>query len=248
MSKNIIITGGGRGIGAAAARLCGQRGWSVAINYAANDAAAEATVAAVKQAGGKAFALKGNVADEGDVIALFDAAAKSFGRIDGVVNNAGVLRRAMPFADMDVERMREQIEVNLLGSLLVAREAARRMGKSRGGQGGSLVNLSSAAAKLGAPGEFVDYAATKGAIEAMNTGLSKELGKDGIRVNAVRPGLIDTDIQAMSGQPDRMQRIAPTIPMGRPGTADEVAEAIVWLLSDEASYVSGAVLDVTGGR
>jgi NAD(P)-dependent dehydrogenase (short-subunit alcohol dehydrogenase family) len=248
MSKNIIITGGGRGIGAAAARLCGERGWSVAINYAANDAAAKATVGDVERAGGKAIALKGHVADERDVIALFDAAAKAFGPIDGVVNNAGTLSVASPLADMTLERIRQTIEVNLLGSLLVAREAARRLSKSRGGRGGALVNLSSAAAKLGGPGEFVDYAASKGGVEAMNLGLSKELGKEGVRVNAVRPGLIDTEMQAMTGDAGRARRLAPMIPMGRPGTADEVAQAIVWLLSDDAAYVSGAVLDVTGGR
>ena len=248
MSKTIIVTGGSRGIGAAAARLAGKRGWSVAINYVGNERAAAETAAAVEKAGGKAIAVKGDMAVEADVIALFDAAAKAFGRIDGVVNNAGVLAAGMPLAEMSAERSGRIIGVNLIGALFVAREAARRMGRSHGGKGGSLVNLSSAAAKLGAPKEFVDYAASKGGIEAMNLGLSKELGSEGIRVNAVRPGLIDTDIQHLSGQTDRAERLGATVPIGRAGTADEVGEAIVWLLSDEASYVSGAVLDVTGGR
>jgi len=248
MSKTIVITGGSRGIGAAAARLCGRRGWAVAINYLGNDAAAKATAAAVEAAGGKAIVVKGDMAVEADVIALFDAAEKAFGPIDGVVNNAGILDRSMPLAEMSAERLNRIIGVNLVGALLVAREAARRMGKSRGGRGGALVNLSSAAAKLGAPNDFVEYAASKGGVEAMNLGLSKELGPEGIRVNAVRPGMIDTDIQDLSGEKGRAARIGPTVPLGRAGTADEVGEAIVWLLSDEAGYISGAVLDVTGGR
>jgi NAD(P)-dependent dehydrogenase (short-subunit alcohol dehydrogenase family) len=248
MSKTIIITGGSRGIGAAAARLCGKRGWSVAINYLGNDAAAKATAAAVEAAGGKAIAVRGDMAVEADVIALFDATEQAFGPIDGVVNNAGTLDRSMPLAEMSAERINRIIGVNLLGALYVAREAARRMGKSRGGRGGALINLSSAAAKLGAPNDFVEYAASKGGVEAMNLGLSKELGPEGIRVNAVRPGMIDTDIQDLSGEKGRAARVGPTVPLGRAGTADEVGEAIVWLLSDEARYVSGAILDVTGGR
>ena len=248
MTKTIVITGGSRGIGAATARLAGKRGWSVAFSYVANEKAANATVDDVKAAGGKAIAVKGNVALESDVVALFDAAEKAFGQIDGVVNNAGTLSAGSTLAEMTPERIRTIVEVNLIGGLLVAREAVRRMAKSRGGKGGAIVNLSSAAAKLGAPGEFVDYAASKGGIEAMNLGLSKEVGREGIRVNAVRPGLIDTDIQYLTGQLDRAARIGPTTPIGRAGTADEVGEAIVWLLTDEASYVSGAILDVTGGR
>ena len=203
MSKSIIITGGSRGIGAAVARLCGSRGWSVAISYAENGDAAEATVAAVKPAGGKAFAHNGHVADEADVLALFDAAASAFGGIDGVVNNAGVLAPATPLAEISLERLRAHLRRERARRYLVAREAARRMSTSRGGRGGSLINLSSAAAKLGAPGEYVDYAGSKGAVEAMTLGLSKELGRDGIRVNAVRPGLIETDIQASGGDPGR---------------------------------------------
>jgi NAD(P)-dependent dehydrogenase (short-subunit alcohol dehydrogenase family) len=248
MSKSIIITGGSRGIGAAAARLCGKRGWSVTINYAGNREAAEATAAEVERGGGRAILIKGDVSVEADVIALFDAAEKAFGTIDGVVNNAGILERSTPTADLTAERIHRIISVNLFGAFLVAREAARRMSTGRGGKGGVLVNISSAASRLGAPGEAVDYAASKGGVEAMNLGLSKELGKDGIRVNAIRPGLIDTDMQASSGQADRAQRLGVTTPIGRPGTADEVGEAVVWLLSDEARYVSGAILDVTGGR
>ncbi len=248
MSKTIVITGGGRGIGAATARLAGKRGWSAVFSYLGNDEAAAATVAAVESAGGKALARKGSVTDEADVIALFDGAMDAFGAIDGVVNNAGILDKAMPFADMSAERMRAVVEVNVIGAYLVAREGVRRMAKSRGGRGGSLVNLSSAAAKLGAPNEFVDYAGSKAAMEALTIGLSKEVGPEGIRVNAVRPGLIATDIHAAGGTPDRAEKLGVNTPLGRAGSADEVAEAIVWLLSDEASYVSGAILDVTGGR
>jgi NAD(P)-dependent dehydrogenase (short-subunit alcohol dehydrogenase family) len=248
MPKSIIVTGGGRGIGAATARLAGKRGWSVAVNYVGNAEAALATVREVEKAGGKAIAVKGNMAVEADVVALFDAAAKAFRRIDGVVNNAGISALAMPLAEMSAERMRSVIDVNLFGALLVAREAVRRMATSRGGQGGVIVNLSSAAAKLGGSGEFIDYAATKGAIESLTIGLSKEAGPDGIRVNAIRPGLIATELHASGGDPERAERLGVATPLGRAGSADEVAEAIVWLLSDEASYVSGAILDVTGGR
>jgi NAD(P)-dependent dehydrogenase (short-subunit alcohol dehydrogenase family) len=248
MTKTILITGGSRGIGAASARLAGQRGWSVAVNYVGNSAAADETVAAVAAAGGKAIAIKGDVASEGDVAGLFAETTRLFGPIDGVVNNAGILEPAMPLAEMTADRLLRIITVNVFGAYLLAREAVRSMGKSHGGRGGSLVNLSSVAAKLGGPGEFVDYAGTKGAVESMTTGLSKELGPEGIRVNAIRPGLIDTDIHASGGTPDRAKRLGPSTPAGRYGTAEEVGEAIVWLLSDQAAYVSGAILDVSGGR
>ncbi len=248
-AKTIVITGGSRGIGAATARLAGARGWSVAVNYAANRTAAEETAAAVEAAGGKGIVVAGDVSVEADVVALFDATVAAFGTIDGVVNNAGIIvSPPQKVAEMSLARLEKVVAVNVIGALLVAREAVRRMSKSLGGAGGSLVNVSSAAARLGGAGEYVDYAATKGALDSLTLGLSKEAGGDGVRVNAVRPGLIDTDIHASGGQPGRAQRLGVGVPLGRAGLAEEVAAAIVWLLSDEASYVNGALLDVTGGR
>ena len=248
MTKSIVITGGSRGIGAAAARLAGAEGWSVTLSYIGNEKAAKETVAAVEAAGGKAIAVKSDAAVEKDIVALFDPAAKTFGGIDGVVNNAGIVGPTAKLADMDAERIKRIVDINVTGAFLVAREAVRRMGKSFGGRGGSLVNISSAAVKLGAPGIYVDYAAGKGGIETLTLGLSREVGPDGIRVSAVRPGVILTDIHASGGEPDRPYKIGATTPLGRPGTAEEVAEAIVWLLGDKSSYVAGAILDVTGGR
>jgi NAD(P)-dependent dehydrogenase (short-subunit alcohol dehydrogenase family) len=248
MARTILITGASRGIGRAAAIHCGKRGWSVGVNYAGNEKAAAETVAAVEAAGGKAIALKGDVAMEKDVIAMFDATTKAFGAITGVVNNAGIVAPASKVADMSVERLTRMFAVNVTGAYLVAREAARRLGTDRGGKGGAIVNLSSAAARLGSPNEYVDYAGSKGAIDTMTIGLSKELAPVGIRVNAIRPGLIDTEIHASGGEPDRAFRLAVNVPLARPGTADEVANAIIWLLSDESSYVTGALLDVSGGR
>jgi len=248
MTKSIVITGGSRGIGAAAARLAGAEGWSVTLSYIGNEKAAKETVAAVEAAGGKAIAVKSDAAVEKDIVALFDTAAKTFGGIDGVVNNAGIVGPTAKLADMDAERIKRIVDINVTGAFLVAREAVRRMGKSFGGRGGSLVNISSAAVKLGAPGIYVDYAAGKGGIETLTLGLSREVGPDGIRVSAVRPGVILTDIHASGGEPDRPYKIGATTPLGRPGTAEEVAEAIVWLLGDKSSYVAGAILDVTGGR
>jgi NAD(P)-dependent dehydrogenase (short-subunit alcohol dehydrogenase family) len=248
MSKTIVITGGSRGIGAASARLAGARGWSVAINYVGNAAAAEETRAAVEAAGGKAIVVKGDVAKEADVAALFDATVDAFGPVDGVVNNAGILiAPPQRLVEMSVERMRRLMEVNVIGAMIVAREAVRRM-TGEGGRGGSLVNVSSAAARLGGANEYTDYAASKGAMDTLTVGLSKEVGPLGVRVNAVRPGLIETDIHALGGQPGRAERLGRTVPMGRSGSADEVGESIVWLLSDASSYVNGALLDVTGGR
>lgn len=249
MSKAILITGGSRGIGRAAAVMAGRRGWSVAVNYVGNEAAAADTVAQVTAAGGRAAAVRGDVAVEADVIAMFDATQTAFGRFDGLVNNAGIVALGQKLADMPAERLKRVFDTNVFGAYLCAREAARRMSRSAGGQGGAIVNLSSAAARLGSPNEYVDYAGSKAAIDAMTIGLSKELGPEGIRVNAIRPGLIDTEIHASSGSPDRAYRLASQVPMGRPGTADEVAQTIIWLLDETTSgYVNGAIIDVTGGR
>lgn len=239
---HVLVTGGARGIGAATCRLAGARGWDVTVNYLNDAAAAEATAAAVRAAGGRAITVRGDVALEADALALFDVAAAAFGAPTGVVANAGIVAPTARLADMDVDRLRKVVEVNLLGTLLTAREAARRM------TGGSLVLVSSIAAALGAPGEYVDYAASKGAVDTLTRGLAKELGPSGIRVNAVRPGVIATDIHARNGTPGRAERIGATAPLGRAGTPEEVAAAILYLLGDTASYVSGAILDVGGGR
>ncbi|MFN4163825.1 MAG: SDR family oxidoreductase [Ferrovibrio sp.] len=248
MVKTILITGGSRGIGRATAIMAGQRGWSVGVNYAGNEQAAQDTVQAVQAAGGRAIAIKGDVAVEADVIAMFDTVEQAFDKLDGLVNNAGIVAPTADLADMSIERLKRLFDTNILGSFLCAREAARRMSIKREGRGGAIVNLSSAAARIGSPNLFVDYAASKGAIDTFTIGLSKELGPEGIRVNAVRPGIIETDIHASAGEPDRAARLAPTVPLRRAGTADEVAEAIIWLLDDASSYVTGALLDVAGGR
>lgn len=243
-----LITGASRGIGRATARALGAKGWSVGVNYTRDDKAAEQTAREVEQAGGRALVLQANVADESAVLAMFDSVEKAFGRLDALVNNAGIVAPSMPLADMDVARLKRMFDVNVLGAYLCAREAARRMSTDRGGMGGAIVNVSSAAARLGSPNEYVDYAGSKGAVDTMTIGLAKELGPRGVRVNAVRPGIIDTEIHASGGKPDRAAQLGAQTPAGRPGTADEVAAAIVWLLSDAASYVNGAVLDVAGGR
>lgn len=246
--KTVLITGGSRGIGRETALLCGARGWAVGINYVGNEQAAEETAGKVRQAGGRAITVKGDVAAETDVIAMFEETERQLGAITGVVINAGIVAPAALLADMSIERLRHVFEVNVLGAYLCARESARRLSRDRGGEGGSVVLLSSAAARLGSPFEYVDYAGSKGALDTLTIGLSKELGQQGVRVNAVRPGLIETDIHASGGEPGRAQRLGATTPMGRPGHASEVAEAIVWLLSDQASYTTGAILDVAGGR
>lgn len=247
MTKTILITGGSRGIGRSAAILAGQKGWSVGVNYASNKAAADEVVEAVIAAGGKALAIQGDVAVEADVISMFEQ-AKQLGRLDGVVVNAGIVAPASKLMDMDSDRMRRVFDVNVFGAYLCAREAVRYLAPSRGGNGGSIVLLSSAAARIGGPFEYVDYAGSKGAMDSLTLGLAKEAGSENIRVNAVRPGLIETDLHASGGQPDRAQRLGATAPLGRAGTAEEVGESIVWLLSDASSYVTGALLDVTGGR
>ena len=243
MTKTILITGGSRGIGRATAILAGQRGWRVAVNYLANAAAASDTVTAVQAAGGEAVAIPGDVALEDDVVAMFDAAEHAFGPLDGAVVNAGMVGPPTSVAEMPTDRMRHIIEVNLIGAILCAREAARRLRS-----GGSIVNVSSMASRLGSPNEYVDYAAAKGGVDSLTIGLAKELGPSNIRVNAVRPGLIETEIHAAGGQPDRLERLAPGAPMRRAGTAEEVAEAIVWLLSDASTYTTGSFIDVAGGR
>ncbi|HEX3983969.1 MAG TPA: SDR family oxidoreductase [Acidisoma sp.] len=248
MSKTILITGASRGIGRAAAVLAGERGWSVGVNYRSDPAAADSVVAAVECAGGRAVAIGGDVAEEADVIAMFQATEDAFGPLGGVVINAGIAASSMPLAEMSAERLKRLFEVNILGSFLCAREAARRMSKSRGGQGGSVVIVSSVSARLGSPFEFIDYAASKGAMDTLALGLARELGREGVRVNAIRPGLTDTEIHATAGQPDRASRLGETTPIGRAARPEEIAEPIIWLLSDAASYTSGAILDVSGGR
>ena len=248
MTKTILVTGGSRGIGRAFAVLAGKRGWNVAITYISDEQAARETAASVETAGGKCLAIKADAAKLDDVVRTFDAVEQAFGAIDGFVNNAGIATPISKLADKDPAEIARLVEINVLGALYGAREAARRMSKSRGGKGGAIVNMSSAAARLGMPNEGVDYAASKGSMDTLTHGLSKELAPEGIRVNAIRPGLIATDIHAAMGAPDRAERLGQTVPIGREGTADEVAEATVWLLSDAASYVAGAIVDVTGGR
>ncbi|MDQ2802316.1 MAG: SDR family oxidoreductase [Pseudomonadota bacterium] len=246
--KAILITGASRGIGRATALLSGARGWAVGISYLSNEEAAEKAAAAVRETGGRAATLRGDVAEEADVIAMFDAAENQLGALDGVVINAGIVAPSLSLADIGLNRLKRIFEINVLGAYLCARESARRLARDRGGRGGSVVLVSSAAARLGSPFEYVDYAGSKAAVDTLAIGLAKELGGQGVRVNAVRPGLIETDIHASGGQPDRAQRLGAAMPIGRAGRPEEVAEAIVWLLSDAASYTTGAILDVAGGR
>ena len=248
MNKTLLVTGGSRGIGAAAAVLAARHGWDVAVNYTRDQAAAERVAAQVREAGRRALVLQADVADEDQVLAMYAAVDREFGRLSGLVNNAGVVDMPARVGEMSLQRLQRMFAINLTGSFLCAREAVRRMSTRHGGTGGVIVNLSSAAAKLGSPGQYVDYAASKAGIDLMTLGLAREVANEGIRVNAVRPGIIDTDIHASGGLPDRARQAAPMVPMQRPGTAEEVAQAIVWLLSDDSSYTTGAVLDVTGGR
>jgi NAD(P)-dependent dehydrogenase (short-subunit alcohol dehydrogenase family) len=248
MSKVVLVTGGSRGIGAAVARLAAQDGYAVGLSYASNKPAADAVVAGILEAGGRAAAFRSDVSREADVAALFAWLDATLGRLDALVNNAGILERQMRVEDMGAERIQRVLATNVLGSFLCAREAVRRMSTRHGGAGGAIVNLSSRAARLGSPGEYVDYAASKAAVETMTLGLAKEVAAEGIRVNAVAPGIIYTDIHASGGDPGRVDRLKDAIPMKRGGYPDEVARAVLWLLSDEASYTTGAVLDVAGGR
>ena len=246
--RALLITGGGRGIGAATARLAAQQGWAVAVNYARDSLAADTVVRAIRAEGGSAISVRADVANEAEVLRMFATVDAKFGPIAGLVNNAGVVDTTARLDEMDWARWRRMFDTNVLGSLLCAREAVRRMSTRHGGAGGSIVNLSSAASRLGSGGQYVDYAASKGAIDTFTLGLAREVAAEGVRVNAVRPGLIDTDIHASGGLPQRVRDLAPTVPMQRGGSADEVAQAIVWLLSDAASYTTGALLDVSGGR
>jgi NAD(P)-dependent dehydrogenase (short-subunit alcohol dehydrogenase family) len=248
-SRTLLVTGGSRGIGAATCVLAAERGWDVAVNFARDQPAAERVAAAVRARGRRALVLQADVGDDTAVRAMFEALDRAWGpRLGGLVNNAGVVDVAARVDQMDAARLDRMFRTNVLGSFACAREALRRMSTRHGGAGGAIVNLSSAAARLGAPGQYVDYAAAKGAIDVFTMGLAREVATEGVRVNAVRPGIIDTDIHASGGQPERVRQMAPLVPMQRAGTAEEVAAAIVWLLSDEASYTTGSVIDVTGGR
>ncbi|MCA1322851.1 SDR family oxidoreductase [Herbaspirillum sp. alder98] len=246
--KVILVTGGSRGIGAATARLAAQRGYAVAVNYVSNRAAADAVVADIVQGGGRAIAVAGDVSKEDDIVQLFATVDRELGPLTALVNNAGILEHQSRLDEMTTERINRVLIANITGSLLCAREAVRRMSTRHGGRGGAIVNLSSMAAKLGGPGEYVDYAASKGAIDAFTIGLAKEVAAEGIRVNAVRPGLIYTDIHASGGEAGRVDRLKDAVPMKRGGTAEEVANAILWLVSDESSYATGTFIDVSGGR
>jgi NAD(P)-dependent dehydrogenase (short-subunit alcohol dehydrogenase family) len=242
------VTGGSRGIGAATARLAAQRGYTVCITYLQNQIAAEAVVADIAATGGRAIAMAADVSAEREVIRLFEQVDAQLGPISALVNNAGILEQQMRVDQMDAARLQRVFTTNIVGPFLCARQAVRLMSSSYGGAGGSIVNVSSGAARLGAPGEYVDYAASKGAIDTFTIGLAKEVATEGIRVNAVRPGVIYTEIHASGGEPQRVDRVKAAVPMQRGGQAEEVAQAILWLLSDEASYITGACLDVTGGR
>lgn len=248
MPDFMLITGASRGIGAATALAAGRAGWRVGVNYARDAAAAVAVCARIEAAGGEAVPLAADVADEDAVLAMFARIDAGDAPLKALVNNAGVVGLVSPFETYTAARLRRTFEVNVLGSFLCAREAVRRMSTAHGGRGGGIVNLSSAAARIGSANEFIDYAASKGAIDTMTLGLAREVASQGIRVNAVRPGIIDTEIHASAGAPDRVQRFAPLVPLARAGTAEEVARAILWLLSAEASYTTGSFIDVAGGR
>jgi NAD(P)-dependent dehydrogenase (short-subunit alcohol dehydrogenase family) len=244
----LLVTGASRGIGAATARMAASRGYAVCVNFRANAAAANDVVAAITSAGGRAIAVQADVAVESDVVRLFETCDAQLGRLTGLVNNAGMLEKQMRVEAMDADRLQRVFAANVTGSFMCAREAIKRMSARFGGSGGAIVNVSSAAARIGGAEEYVDYAAAKGAIDTLTLGLSKEVAADGIRVNAVRPGVIRTEIHASGGEPGRVDRVKAFVPMRRGGEVDEVAGAILWLLSEEASYTTGAILDVSGGR
>lgn len=247
-SKVVLVTGASRGIGAATAILAGKQGWAVAVNYVANSVAADAVVRHIVAAGGKAIAVQADVAVQADILRLFATVDEKLGRLDALVNNAGVVDMPARVDGMSVERLERMWTTNITSSFVCAAEAVKRMSTKYGGKGGAIVNLSSAAARLGSPGQYVDYAASKAAIDTFTIGLAKEVAAEGIRVNAVRPGVIDTEIHASGGLPDRVAQLASQLPMQRAGTAHEVAEAIVWLMSETSSYTTGSIVDVTGGR
>jgi NAD(P)-dependent dehydrogenase (short-subunit alcohol dehydrogenase family) len=248
MKPVLLVTGGSRGIGAATAKLAAQRGYAVCLSYRSSAAAAEAVVAEIGKAGGEALAVEADVAAETDVLRLYETVDRRFGRLRALVNNAGILEHHMRVDEMSLGRLQRVFATNVIGAFLCAREAVRRMSTRHGGAGGAIVNVSSMAARLGSPNEYVDYAASKGAIDSMTIGLAREVAAEGVRVNAVCPGLIYTDIHASGGEPGRVDRIKAAVPMRRGGTAEEVAKAIVWLLSDDSSYTTGAFIDVSGGR
>jgi len=248
VSGTLLVTGGSRGIGAACCLRAADVGWDVAVNYARDADAADRVAAAVRERGRRAITVAADVADEAQVLAMFARVDAELGPLAGLVNNAGIVDLPQRVDEMSLARLKRMFDINILGSFLCAREAVRRMSTRHGGRGGAIVNLSSAAAKLGSPAQYVDYAASKGAIDTFTLGLAREVAAEGIRVNAVRPGIIETEIHASGGLPDRAKDLAPQVPMKRAGTADEVAAAVLWLLSDAASYVTGTVIDVTGGR
>lgn len=248
MSGVMLVTGGSRGIGAATARLAAERGYAVCVNYVSNRKRADEVVSQIAEAGGKALAVQADVAVEADILRLFETCDAELGRLSVLVNNAGILEQSMRLETMTAERIDRVFATNVRGAFLCAREAVRRMSTNHGGSGGAIVNVSSVAALIGGPYEYIDYAASKGALDSMTVGLAKETAAEGIRVNAVRPGIIETDIHASGGQPDRTERLAPSLPMQRAGTAEEVARAILWLASGEASYSTGTFIDISGGR
>jgi NAD(P)-dependent dehydrogenase (short-subunit alcohol dehydrogenase family) len=248
MHKTILITGASRGIGAACAILAARGGWRVCVNYRSSSEAAGKLVRAIEALGGEAFAVQGDVAREDEVLRMFAKVDTRFGRLDALVNNAGILAHQMRVEQMDAARIERIFATNVTGSFLCAREAVLRMSTRRGGSGGAIVNVSSRAAVLGSSGEYVDYAASKAALDVLTIGLAKEVAGEGIRVNGVRPGLIDTEMHASGGEPGRIERLKASVPMGRGGEAEEVARAVMWLVSDEASYTTGSFIDVSGGR